>query len=104
MAKDPKPQPQKKDHAPTKNRKGGAKVRKLLPNRRLNSTLDRFSEVSNIRTEIRHKAEEGIKTLMANGEISPMDGKDFQAAIHKCKVAKPDPKKIMRLLMPNASF
>lgn len=88
----------------SKHRKGGSKVRKTAPTRRLNSTLDRFSRASNQRTNSRAGREERVKKGVAEGILEPMSGSDFFHYTHKCKVAPPDPKKIARLLMPNASF
>ena len=88
----------------TKHRKGGPKVRKAAPQKRLNSTLDRFCQASNVLTSQRKFKEEQIITGVALGLQTPMSGEEFRIQTKKSQVAAPNFKRIARLLMPNASF
>lgn len=89
----------------TKHRKGGAKVRKLAPQRRLNRTLDQFidqnhaAHVQTGRKEALH-----LTKVREEGITAVLGGEEYQSYLHRTNIQRPDPKKLARQLMPNARW
>lgn len=88
----------------TKHRKGGEKARKLGPQRRLERTFSKFLNTSaELTAEKQHEADR-IKRQVSMGLIEPMSGGEFQDKLNRPRHKHVNPKKIARLLMPNAGY
>lgn len=100
----PKQGPTSTTPTKTKDRQGGAKVRKALPPRRLGQAIARLQAQSE-----RRRQEQGRQAALQAAAVQAdptkaLDGPAYQAYLQGAKVARPDPRKLCRLLMPNARF
>lgn len=85
----------------TKHRKGGDKVRKTAPTRRLNRALDQFID-QNHAAHVQTSRKEAMQhTRVRENPDAALSGPEFQTYLRHTNVQRPDPKKLARQLLPN---
>lgn len=111
MAKNGKPSENKvkapkveKHRSKTKHRKGGDKARKLEPTKRLAKVMAKFTGTTAELNHHRHVEEDHIKQLVSMGIREPMSGAEFQDKLNRPRHKQVNPKKLARLLCPNAKW
>lgn len=94
--------PETKAQKNTKDRKGGSKVRKIAPERRLARVMEKFqASAQNTRFEQGRLEALQHQAVRDHGVEAAMTGDQLKAHLAKTKVRPMDPKKIARLFCPN---
>lgn len=101
MAKEKKVQAVKAK-SQTKHRKGGEKVRKVAPARRLEAKLAQFSDAAAAAKLQRGMREAAQLTAVREDSSKVMDGPTFKRHVSNTNATPRDPRRLVRLLMPNA--
>jgi hypothetical protein len=93
-----------KHGAKTKHRKGGDKARKLEPTKRLARVMSKFTGTSGELTAHKNIEAEYIRKYVRDGEMEPLSGAEFHDRLNRPRHKQVNPKKIARLLCPNAKW
>lgn len=97
-------QNERQNHKNTKDRKGGKKVRKVLPQRRINDAVGWFEGVSETVKEDREARVIQHKEAVAIDPSKIVDEQGYRKLLQGTKRRPPNVDKLRRLLMPNARF
>lgn len=92
--------PKKEKKVGTKHRKGGKKVRKLAPMRRLGDAIGKFSTASNTLTEHKKSDMHHIQ-IMVELTGKALSRSELEDRLNRPRHLQVNPKKIARMLMPN---
>jgi hypothetical protein len=87
----------------TKNRKS-PKSRKLAPTHRLTKVMAKFTGISGELTEHKNMELGYIQNYVRDGNMEPLSGAELHDRLYRPRHKTVNPKKLARLLMPNAGY